>query len=397
MRADTLAGNVSGSIKPTVKGLIATTVLLSALLAANVFAKGGPPAAPVVVGEVSERMMAPRVMMAGSIVSRLDAAVSAEMDGRLLWLAEVGDTVAKGEKLAQIDDTSRQLEVEEARAGLAQVTARLTFFEKELKRLSSLAQQNNAARTQLEQTESDRDVARADMAAAKVRVKLAQDRVARSVLLAPFNGTVAQRLMQPGEWADSGAEVLRLVDTAQLEVRTMVPLPSLGFLTRGTVLNVQLGDVKHLARVRSLVPVGDRESRLMDLRLDIDNSPWPAGQSVRIEVPTARAMTALTVHRDAVVMRRSGAYLYRVTADNMAERIDVTLGIAEGNYIQVFGGLAAGDRVVTVGNERMRPGQRVKVSGDEPDSDTQSNSGEGGSDAPWKKWQKGTKQGGAAE
>lgn len=394
--AHTLIENVNG-LKNCAQKWFAFALMTSILFTGEVLAKDGPPAAPVTVGDVSERVMAPTVMMAGSIVSRLDAEVSAEMAGRLLWLAEVGDTVAKGDKLAQIDDTSRQLEVEEARAGLAQVTARLTFFEKELKRLSSLAQQNNAARTQLEQTESDRDVARADLAAAQVRVKLAQDRVARSVLLAPFNGTVAQRLMQPGEWADSGAGVLRLVDTAQLEVRTMVPLPSLGFLTRGTVLNVQLGDVTHSARVRSLVPVGDRESRLMDLRLDIDNSPWPAGQSVRIEVPTARAMKALTVHRDAVVMRRSGAYLYRVTADNMAERIDVTLGIAEGNYIQVFGGLAAGDRVVTVGNERMRPGQRVKVSGDEPESETQSNSGEADSDAPWKKWQQGSKQGGAAE
>lgn len=383
--AYTLIKNLNG-LKNPVQKWFAFALMSSILLTGEVLAKDGPPAAPVAVGDVSERVMAPTVMMAGSIVSRLDAEVSAEMAGRLLWLAEVGDTVAKGDKLAQIDDTSRQLEVEEARAGLAQVTARLTFFEKELKRLNSLAQQNNAARTQLEQTESDRDVARADLTAAKVRVKLAQDRVARSVLLAPFNGTVAQRLMQPGEWADSGSGVLRLVDTAQVEVRTMVPLPSLGFLTRGTVLNVQLGDVKHVARVRSLVPVGDRESRLMDLRLDIDNSPWPAGQSVRIEVPTARAMKALTVHRDAIVIRRSGAYLYRVTADNMAERVDVTLGIAEGNYIQVFGDLAAGDRVVTVGNERMRPGQRVKVSGDESDSD-----------APREKWQQGSKQGGAAE
>ncbi len=383
--AHTLIRNVNRQLKPAKKWFFAG-MMISVFLVGEVLAKGGPPAAPVTVGDVSERVIAPTVMVAASIFSRLDAAVSAEMAGRLLWLAEVGDTVAKGDKLAQIDDTSRQLEVEEARAGLAQVTARLTFFEKELKRLNSLAQQNNAARTQLEQTESDRDVARADLTAAKVRVKLAQDRVARSVLLAPFNGTVAQRLMQPGEWADSGAGVLRLVDTAELEVRTMVPLSSLGFLTKGAVLNVQLGGVMHPAHVRSLVPVGDRESRLMDLRLDIDNSPWPAGQSVRIEVPTARAMKLLTVHRDAVVMRRSGAYLYRVTADNMAERVDVTLGVADGDYIQVLGGLAAGDRVVTVGNERMRPGQRVKVSGDEADSD-----------APQKKWQQGSKQGGAAE
>jgi len=363
MRADTLAGNVSGSIKPTVKGFITTAVLLSTLLAANAFAEGGPPGAPVVVDEVSERMMAPMVMVAGSVVSRLDAAVASEMMGRLVWVAEVGDRFAQGEKLAQIDDVQRKLEVDESRAQLAQVKARLTFFEKELKRLSSLAKQNNAARTMLEQTESDRDVARADLAAAQVRVKLAQDRVARSVLRAPFGGIVADRLLQPGEWAESGTEVMRLVNTELVEVRAMVPLAALKFVTKGSKLEVRADGVINQATVRSLVPVGDLQSRLMDLRLDLEGKPWPAGQGVRIAVPTAQAVKAITVHRNAVVLRRSGAYLYRVNAENSAERVDVTLGIAAGDYIEVIGELAAGERVVTVGNERMRPGQQVRVKG----------------------------------
>jgi len=350
-------------MKPAINRLIVVVALLPMLVATNAFAKGGPRAAPVVVDEVSERMMAPVVMVAGSVVSRLDAAVASEMTGRLVWVAEVGDQFAQGEKLAQIDDTQRKLEVDESRAELAQAKARLTFSEKELKRLRSLAKQNNAARTMLEQTESDRDVARADLAAARVRVKLALDRVARSVLRAPFSGTVAQRLLQPGEWAESGTEVMRLVNTDLVEVRAMVPLSSLEFVTKGAQLRVQAGGVVNSATVRSLVPVGDLQSRLMDLRLDLDGHRWSAGQGVRIAVPTAQAVKAVTVHRDAIVLRRSGAYLYRVNAENSAERINVTLGVASGDYIQVFGELALGERVVTVGNERMRPGQQVSVKG----------------------------------
>jgi len=359
----TLKGNVSESVKPMNKGFIAVGVLLSILATTDALAKGDSRAAPVVVADVSERMMAPTVMVAGSVVSRLDAAVAAEMTGRLVWVAEVGDRVEQGAKLAQVDDTQRKLEVEESRAGLAQVKARLTFFEKELKRLSSLAKQNNAARTMLEQTESDRDVARADLAAARVRVKLAQDRVARSVLRAPFSGTVAQRLLQLGEWAESGTEVMRLVNTDRVEVRAMVPLSSLKFVAKGAQLRVLSdGDVHH-ATVRSLVPVGDLQSRLMDLRLDLDGNPWPAGQGVKIAVPTAQAVKVLTVHHDAIVLRRSGAYLYRVTAESSAERVNVMLGVASGDYIQVIGELAVGEQVVTVGNERMRPGQQVRVMG----------------------------------
>ncbi|HIE33424.1 MAG TPA: efflux RND transporter periplasmic adaptor subunit, partial [Thermodesulfobacteriaceae bacterium] len=363
MWAEALAGNVSELKRPMNKGLIAVAVLLSIFAAADVFARGAPRAAPVVVGEVSERMMAPTVMVAGSVVGRLDAAVAAEMMGRLVWVAEVGDHFEQGEKLAQIDDTQRKLEVEESRAGLAQVKARLTFFEKELKRLRSLAKQNNAARTMLEQTESDRNVARADLTAARVRVKLAQDRVARSVLRAPFSGTVAQRLLQPGEWAESGTEVMRLVNTDLVEVRAMVPLSALKFVKKGAQLRVQVDSDAHHATVRSLVPVGDLQSRLMDLRLDLNGNPRPAGQGGKVAVPTAQAVKALTVHRDAIVLRRSGAYLYRVNAQSSAERVNVTLGVASGDYIQVIGELAVGELVITVGNERMRPGQQVRVKG----------------------------------
>ncbi len=71
MWAETLAGSMSGLEKPMNKGLIVVAVLLSMLATAGAFAKGDPPAAPVVVGDVSERMMAPTVMVAGSVVSRL--------------------------------------------------------------------------------------------------------------------------------------------------------------------------------------------------------------------------------------------------------------------------------------------------------------------------------------
>lgn len=358
-----LPGDMSAERKPIQNGWLLLALLLAMVCVGSVSAKDGPRAVPVVVGLVTERVIAPTVMVAGSVVSRHDAEVSAEMAGRLVWLAEIGDVVAQDEKLAQIDDTQRELELDESRAEVAQVKARLKFFEKELKRLSSLAKQNNAARTQLEQTESDRDVARADLTAAQARVKLAKDRVARSLLRAPFSGTVAQRYLQPGEWAESGAEVVRLVNTDLVEVRAMVPLSALAYVKKGMQLTLHSGGIEHRAMVRSLVPVGDLESRLMDLRLDLDASPWPAGQSLRMAVPTAAAINAVTVHRDAVVLRRSGAYLYRVTPDSSTERVDVTLGIASGDYIQVIGELTPGDRVVTVGNERMRPGQKVSVKG----------------------------------
>ncbi|MFQ5487884.1 MAG: efflux RND transporter periplasmic adaptor subunit, partial [Gammaproteobacteria bacterium] len=78
-------------------------------------------------------------------------------------------------------------------------------------------------------------------------------------------------------------------------------------------------------------------------------------------VPTAAPRRALVVPRDALVLRRNGIAVYRLTADGGAERVAVRTGIAQGAFIEVLGELSPGDRVITRGGERLRPGQKVRV------------------------------------
>ena len=115
-------------------------------------------------------------------------------------------------------------------------------------------------------------------------------------------------------------------------------------------------------KVRTLVPVGDRQSRLYEVRLVIDAGGWSPGQSVRLTVPTAAARTAIVVPRDALVVRRDAVSLFRITNDNLAEQLQVETGIADGDYIEVTGDVRAGDRVVIRGSERLRNGQAVTPS-----------------------------------
>jgi multidrug efflux pump subunit AcrA (membrane-fusion protein) len=120
--------------------------------------------------------------------------------------------------------------------------------------------------------------------------------------------------------------------------------------------------------VRALVAAGDERSRLLDLRIALDDSTWTVGQTVRVALPTARAETVLAVPRDALVLRRDGAFVFRVDAENNAQRVAVNLGVASGDLIAVSGELNAGDRVVIRGGERLRPGSAVKILNDAPPS-----------------------------
>jgi RND family efflux transporter MFP subunit len=182
----------------------------------------------------------------------------------------------------------------------------------------------------------------------------------------PFDGVVTERFIQAGEWADAGTAVVRLVDTTSLEVQAWVPVSVLPFVTPGMELGFVAAGVEGAGRVRTLVPVGNLQSRLYELRLTLDEPRWSSGQGVRIAIPSAESRAATVVPRDALVLRRDGVSIFRVDGNNLAEQVSVTTGIAEGDYIEVSGGIMPGDRVIIRGSERLRSGQAVKISEELP-------------------------------
>jgi len=321
----------------------------------------GPPPAPVRVAKVSRLDMSPTTLVAGTVVSRSDARVAAEVSGRLIWVVEVGDRINEGDVAARLEDTQRKLQVSELEAQLASEKARLVFLNQEVERLRRLAKENNAAKNRLDQAEADRHVALSEQSAALARLNLARDRVERSELKAPFSGIVTERLKQKGEWVDNGDAVLRLMDSSSLEVQARVPISSLAYLSTGQTIRVLTGETMITGRIRTIVPVGDERSRLLDLRVDLGDASMPVGQSVRVAVPTAMPRQVLALPRDALVLRRNGVRVFIIDAQSNAVSVEVNTGIADGSFIEVSGKLTAGDNVVIRGGERLRQGQSVQI------------------------------------
>ncbi len=321
----------------------------------------GPPPAPVIVTDAVEREMAPFAWFAGTIISRNDARLSAEADGRLLWVAEVGDIVTKGDVVVRIDDTLIRQDLSAQQAAVARERARLAYLNQEVKRLQKLVRQNSASQSTLDENISNQAVTRNELKAAQARVEQTQEHLNRSQIRAPFTGVITERSLQAGEWANSGDSVVRIVDTGSMEVQTRVPVDSLSFIKPGNVLNLKLANGRQgKAAVRTIVPVGDDQSRLYELRLTLVENGWLAGQTVQVAVPTAATRKVIAVPRDALVLRRDGARVFRIKDDNTADPVGVETGVAVGDYIEVQGGIKSGDRVVIRGGERLQPGQIVQ-------------------------------------
>ena len=328
-----------------------------------VFAGPGPGgrATPVMVEDARLEFLAPQTWVAGTVISRHQARLATEVEGKLVRVAEVGTQVKEDEVVARVDQTFVNLKVEEYKAAVERDRARLDFLKSEVQRLKRLAKQNVASLTLLEQTRADREVARNELNISQTRLKLAREEKRRHVIRAPFAGVVIDRFMRRGEYAGVGDDVLELVDSKAMEIQARVPLSTLDFIREGDFLSIKVDGVEKQSKVRALVAAGDERSRLLDLRLSLTDNGWTIGQPVRIALPTAVAKEVVAVPRDALVLRRDGAAVYRVGAEGNAERVAVQLGVASGSLVEVIGDLKPGDTVVTRGGERLRPGQKVKI------------------------------------
>ncbi len=323
-------------------------------------ALSGGAATGVHVVEVESRQVQPVSWMPGTVISRNNALLASELRGRLEWVVEVGDAVVAGEEVARLDAAERRLAVAAARAQIAEVQARLEFYQAEAERLARLAERNNAARNRLQEVSAMRDELRGRLQLMQAQLGLAREELRKTVLVAPFAGVVSERIRHPGEQVPESGAVLRLVDVDQLELSARVPSGGISGLAAGDRLRVQYHDQETSGRLRVLVPVGDA-SRLFEIRVQLDMPDWPVGTPVRVAVPVAPPRDALVVPRDALVIRSFGINVFVVSAEFAAEMRAVTPGYGEADWIEVAGMLQAGDAVVVRGNERLVPGQPVRV------------------------------------
>jgi RND family efflux transporter MFP subunit len=349
-------------IKNSIAASLAAPLISAAIILAscNVFANGFP-APSVNIVKADKKMLAPTNWVSGTLISRNNSKLAVEVSGRLQSLAELGQTVKKGDLLAQIDTTAIEIEKREQLASIDSAKARLTFLESEVERKTQLANRNLSAKTDRDETISQRQVAQGDLTVAEARLSQIQQKLKFAKLRAPFNGLVAERLSNQGEFVSSGTAIIRLVETDNLEASLYAPITSYQFLQQAQRLAVSSALGKGTAPIKALVPAANERSHLMQVRLDMSAFNWPVGLAIKVAVANGKSQHVIAVPRDALVLRREGTSVVRINSENKAEHIPVKLGVAAGELIEIIGAVNVGDKIVVRGAENLRPGQAVQI------------------------------------
>jgi len=318
-------------------------------------------AVSVITDYATMQTLAPSVEVPGTVVSRFDSRLASELDAKLIWIAEVGTEVEEGDTVARLEDFTFKIREMEAESLVEREQARVTFLESELQRLQQLSERNLSAKSQYDQTVSDLAIANSDQRIAEAQLGYAKIAMHVTQVRAPFDGVVTERLRNIGERLNVADEVIRLVNPKSLEVVARAPLSTVNFIDKGDVLPISNDYRDSNATIRTIVPFGNPQSHMFEVRLDADPALWTVGESVRLTMPTDEAQEVLAVPRDALILRREGTSVFKVSDQSTASQVRVTVGLGAGPLIEVFGDLVAGDEVVIRGAEGLSDGMAIEI------------------------------------
>ncbi|MEE8392697.1 MAG: efflux RND transporter periplasmic adaptor subunit [Rhodospirillales bacterium] len=334
----------------------------------------------VSIDEVINEPLKQTFPVIGRLVASRTGVVAARIRGPVgKFHVKVGDRVKKGDAIATLVadrlDWERRLraaKVRESEAALKSAGALRNLRLQELKRLEKL--RKSAAFSQARLDDKKQEVAQAQSAtaeaeaalmSAKANLKLAEIDVYNTTVRAPYPGVVSKRHTEVGSYVDVGKPVVTLIDDQHLEIEADVPAQRIPGLVPGLEISFRIDSTKTLsAIVRAVVPEENPLTRTRAVRftpnLDGAGANLANSQSVTLFLPVDASKNAVTVHKDAVINRK-GINLVFIVKDGAAEIRQVTLGQAIGGRFEVISGLSPGDRVVVRGNERLRPGQKVRT------------------------------------
>ena len=376
-------------------GAVALAVLGGIAL---VVVRSGPLApVKVTVARVDTGRVSPAVFGLGTVEARRSWMVGPTAAGRVLRVAvDVGDTVAPGQLLAEMDPVDLDqrlaaLDASLARARSAQTaaqaqvldaTARQQLSAGNLRRNEDLARQAFISPGALEGRQQELASANAALQTAQANAagtgqdlqRLAAERAALAQqrgnvrLLAPAAGVVTTREAEPGTTVVAGQAVLRLVDPASLWVKTRIDQGRAAGLAVGqpaqVVLRSQPGQV-HAASVARLELLADAvtEERLAQVAFAVPPPGVSVGELAEVTVQLPASNEGLRLPNAAIQRQAGQAGVWKLGTDGKPAWVPVTLGASglDGTVRLDSEGLADGDRVVQHSQKPLQAGMRVQV------------------------------------
>lgn len=317
----------------------------------------GPSAVAVEVTRVASESFADETTAVGSLKSNESVVLRPETSGRIARINfKDGEVVKQGALLLTLDAGIQEAELQQAKANLALAQANQ-------QRNDDLFQKKFISQQSLDNT-------RAALKVQEATVALAEAKLAKTRIRAPFNGVVGIRNISVGDYIKEGEELVNLEDIATLKVDFRLPEAYLSRLQKGLELDVSsdaMPGVPFRAILDAVDPLVDANGRSIACRALLSNRDGKLrpGMFVRARVVFGEKQNALMIPEQAVVTGGKQPIVF-VVAEGKAKAMPVRLGVRRGGRVEVLEGLAAGDTIITAGQLKIKDGLAVRAVGEAP-------------------------------
>lgn len=304
-------------------------------------------AVAVTVGKVSDEVTA-----VGTLLAEESVIIRPEIDGRVVGLHfQEGQAVAAGARLVTLDST-------EYEAQSAAVRADLKTEEQRLARTRELHQQNFISKDAL-------DVQLGNVDRLKARLAEADSRVAKTIIRAPFSGTVGLRMVSPGAYVKAGEDIVRLESIGNIKADFRIPELFMSKVRPNQEVAIRLDaypDEDFRGQVYAVEPVIDERTRTILMRARIPNksNKLKPGMFVRVAVTLENRPNAIIVPEQSIWPQGKDNFVFKVV-DGKAALTRIAIGNRQPGRVEIVEGLQSGDVIVTEGQIKLRDGAPVMV------------------------------------
>jgi len=282
---------------------------------------------------------------------------------------EDGERVQKGQVLVEMTSREESALLEEARFNADEA-------KKQLDRVQELTKRGAASQSLLDQRVREFEAARA-------RYNATESRLKDLVLLAPFSGLIGLREISVGALVSPGDQITTINDDSKMKLDFTVPAVYLRSLSVGLPIVAKsrdLGNKVFRGEVFSIDNQIDEVTRSIKVRALLDNKDHELKQGMLMLVDLqAASRDALVISESALVPLGSNNFVFVLNAtEGTVDRRQITIGERLTGSVEVLSGLSSGDKLVTHGLQKIRPGQKVTILAEEKSAAEQSSSGSSG-------------------
>jgi HlyD family secretion protein len=327
------------------------------------------PAVPVIVEPVRLGNIRASISATGVVATLPGAtfAVVATQPARIAEITKnVGDAVKSGETLVRFEFPSLRAQRSVNEAAMKAAALRVQQAQLAQARIRTLVAKGAASRS--EQDDADRDVAaaEAELGVAQAALGAVDAQSVNTIIRAPFDGTVTERLHNPGDAvrADESDPILRLIDPRQVQVMATLPVADTArFVVGATARTIAEGQTTpDLLRVATR-PAPEGAAKTVDVTLAFDTpTTLTPGTQVGIEIDAEQRSNVPLVPAVAVLRDNPAEPIVVVAVGGVVQRRPVVIGLVDGENIEILSGLKPGELIITQGHSSLRDGTPVSVS-----------------------------------